>query len=101
MAMSAVIFPSPKVIEVFCRVHGISRLSLFGSAARVDFDSAQSDIDLLVEYESGRHPGLEHFRLGDELSEIFGRRVDLNTRAMLGSHLEKVLAEGKVLYGNA
>lgn len=101
MGMSAAIFPSPREIEVFCRVHEILRLSLFGSAARGDFDPAASDIDLLVEYASGKHPGLDHFQLGDELSEIFGRKVDLNTPAMLGRHLQKVLAEGRVLYASA
>ncbi len=34
-------------------------MSLFGSAAREDFDPARSDVDLLVEYEKGRHPGLD------------------------------------------
>ena len=64
----------------FCRTHGIRRLSLFGSVlkgtARPD-----SDIDLLVEFEPGRIPGL--LGLADmeaELSELMGgRRVDLRT----------------------
>jgi predicted nucleotidyltransferase len=64
----------------FCERHHISRLSLFGSqlkgTARPD-----SDIDLLVEFEPGRVPGL--LALADmelELSELMGgRRVDLRT----------------------
>ncbi len=56
-----------------------------------------SDVDLLVEYESGKHPGLDHFRIAEELSELFGRKVDLNTPTMLGRHLEEVLAGARLL----
>ena len=53
-------------------------LALFGSALRDDFHSG-SDVDVLVEFESGRVPGLEFFAMEDELSDILGRKVDLNT----------------------
>ncbi len=99
--MSAAVIPSPGSIRAFCEAHAIARLRLFGSAAREDFDSKRSDVDLLVEYEPGRHPGLNHFRIAEELSELFGRKVDLNTPAMLGPHLEKILPEARLLYGEA
>lgn len=95
------ILPSPQNIREYCQAHAISRLRLFGSAARGDFDPLRSDLDLLVEYEPGSHPGLDHFRIAEELSELFGRKVDLNTPAMLGRHLEKVLLEARLLYGKA
>ena len=76
-------------------------MRLFGSAVRGDFDPLRSDVDLLVEYEAGRHPGLDHFLIAEELSELFGRKVDLNTPAMLGPHLEKILPEARFLYGEA
>lgn len=97
--MDAAVLPSPESIRDYCQTHAISRLRLFGSAVRGDFDSLRSDVDLLVEYETGRHPGLDHFRIAEELSELFGRKVDLNTPAMLGRHLEKVLPEARLLYG--
>ena len=37
-------------IAAFCRGHGISRLSLFGSVLRDDFDPAHTDVDILVEF---------------------------------------------------
>lgn len=64
----------------FCRAHGIRRLSLFGSqlkgTARPD-----SDVDLLVEFEPGRIPGLLGISAMEiELSDLLGRRkVDLRT----------------------
>ncbi|MFA9560922.1 MAG: nucleotidyltransferase family protein, partial [Nitrospirota bacterium] len=44
-------------IAAFCREHGIRRLAVFGSALRADF-RPDSDIDLLVEFEPDRVPGL-------------------------------------------
>ena len=99
--VNTAILPSPRSIRDYCQTHAISRLRLFGSATRGDFDPLRSDVDLLVEYEPGNHPGLDHFRIADELSELFGARVDLNTPAMLGRHLEKVLPEARLLYGKA
>ena len=59
-------------LAVFCRRHGIHQLSLFGSALRTDF-SPDSDLDVLVEFEPGRVPGL--IRLAGmelELSGLLG-----------------------------
>jgi len=42
-------------IAAFCRRHGIRRLALFGSVLRDDF-TADSDVDVLVEFEPGRGP---------------------------------------------
>lgn len=69
--------PDNKIAE-FCRRHHIRRLALFGSVLRDDF-TPDSDVDILVEFETGRTPGLEFFTIQDELSEVLGRRVDLYT----------------------
>ena len=65
-------------IENFCRKHRILRLSLFGSVLRSDFHP-DSDVDVLVEFELGHVPGLGFFTMEMELSDILGRKVDLNT----------------------
>lgn len=66
-------------IERLCRLYGVSRLEVTGSAAReVDFDPAHSDIDLLVEFKSGRLPTLDaFFSLRGEIAGAVGRPVDL------------------------
>lgn len=51
-------------VAAFCRRHGIRRLAVFGSALRDDF-GPHSDIDVLVEFESGRTPGLAFFAMQD------------------------------------
>ena len=66
-------------IAALCRRYGVSRLDVFGSAARgADFDSARSDVDMLVSYLPGRSPSMgEYLALRDALCEIVGRPVDL------------------------
>ena len=54
------------------------RLALFGSVLRDDF-APESDVDVLVEFEPGARVGLAFFTMQDELSDILGRRVDMNT----------------------
>jgi len=89
--------PRDRVVEVCHRNH-IRRLALFGSVLRDDFTSA-SDVDMLVEFESGKTPGFAFFRMQDELSEIIGRRVDLNTPKELSKYFrDEVLAEAEDLY---
>ncbi len=62
-----------------CRRYRIRRLSLFGSVLRDDFRT-DSDVDVLVEFESGCTPGLAIADIEDQLSALFGgRRVDLVT----------------------
>jgi predicted nucleotidyltransferase len=85
-------------VRDFCRRHHIRRLALFGSVLRNDFLPG-SDVDVVVEFESGHVPGLEFFAMQDELSGIFGRTVDLNTPGFLSSHFrDRVLADAEVQY---
>jgi predicted nucleotidyltransferase len=82
----------------FCRRNHIRRLALFGSVLRDDF-RPDSDIDVLVEFEAGHIPGLRFFALERELSEILGRKVDLNTASFLSPYFRgRVLAEAEVQY---
>lgn len=90
-----------QVLAAFCRRHGVRRLSIFGSALRDDFGPS-SDVDVLVEFEPGRAPGLAFFAMERELSTLFGRPVDLNTRAFLSPYFrDEVLESAHVLYDAA
>ncbi len=88
-------------ITSFCRKNHIRRLALFGSVVRDDF-GPNSDVDVLVEFEPGRVPGLAFFRMQNEISEIIGRKVDLNTLQDLSKYFrEEVLSEAEVQYDAA
>ena len=65
---------------------------------RDDFTS-NSDIDILVEFEEGETPGFRFFTMQQELSELLGRKVDLNTPGDLSRYYrDKVLKEAVTLY---
>lgn len=88
-------------IAEFCRRHHVRSFALFGSVLRDDF-GPESDIDVLVEFDPGKTPGLGFFGMQDELSEHFGRRVDLNTPGFLSRYFrDQVTAEAVSLYGTA
>ncbi len=83
----------------FCEKNQIRKLSIFGSALRKDF-RLESDLDVLVEFEADARVGL--IRLAGieiELSEILGRKVDLNTPGFLSKYFrDQVLSEAVVQY---
>jgi predicted nucleotidyltransferase len=89
--------PKEKIAD-FCRRHHIRKLAVFGSALREDF-RPDSDLDVLVEFDPGHTPGLAFFGMEQELSELLGRKVDLNTPQFLSPYFrDKVLAEAEVQY---
>jgi predicted nucleotidyltransferase len=66
-------------IAALCRRFHVSRLDVFGSAAREDDFTPASDVDLLVEFEASHGtPALGEFLgLREALSSLLGRDVDL------------------------
>lgn len=88
-------------IETICREFGVIRLEIFGSAARGDFDTETSDIDLIVEYPPDYDfgPWLARFQeLKERFEELFGRPVDLiMARAMRRPHFIASVNESRRL----
>ncbi|MBS3809756.1 MAG: nucleotidyltransferase family protein [Desulfobacterales bacterium] len=63
--------------------YSVKNFYIFGSVARGE-DGEGSDVDLLVEYETGARVGMFQFvRLRRELSERLACEVDLATRESL------------------
>ena len=91
-------------LAAFCQENGIKQLAVFGSALRDDF-GPESDMDLLVEFEPGRIPGLMGLAgMEIELSELIGRDVDLLTRGEVESsrnyiRRRSILESTEVVYG--
>ncbi len=84
----------------FCEQHRIRRLALFGSQMK-GTARADSDIDLLVEFEPDGVPGLlgiaaMEFELSDMLG---GRKVDLRTAQDLSRYFrEEVVRTAELQY---
>jgi len=66
-----------RVLSDYCRKNGITRLEVFGSAARGDAKRG-SDVDLIATFDT--NPGLQFFTMEDEMAAILGAPVHLLTR---------------------
>ncbi len=91
---------SQDAIAEFCRRNGIRKLALFGSVLTVRF-SESSDVDVLVEFESGAHVGyLRMAAMEREFSEILGgRQVDMRTPNELSAYFrDEVLRTAAIQY---
>jgi len=90
--------PKEKIAE-FCKQNHIRKLAFFGSVLRDDF-APESDRDILVEFEPEHVPGyigLAGMEIG--LSEIIGRKVDMNTPNCLSQYFrEEVIKAAEVSY---
>ena len=92
---------SSRQLKSYCQKHYIRRLSFFGSVVREDF-SPQSDIDVMVEFEPGHTPGFDFFLMEAELSQLLGRKVDLQTLNFLSPEIRSaVLSEAVHAYEQA
>jgi uncharacterized protein len=92
-------FNSDRLAEI-CRRHGVSRLRMFGSAARGE-ETIASDVDLIADFSvpKGFFGVIE---LEDVLSELFGRPVDLVTEAGLSPYMrDDVLASAHDIFHDA
>lgn len=85
-------------LRQICDTYAIRKLLVFGSALRDDF-RADSDLDLLVEFEANARIGWEFIEIQDALTELFGYPVDLHTPQSLNKYFrERVLQTAQVIY---
>lgn len=94
------LFPDRAALTAICRRHRIRRLSLFGSALK-GTDRPDSDVDLLVAFETGAAPTLlDMARIEIELSGLLGgRKVDLRTAQDLSRYFrDAVVHEAEPQY---
>jgi predicted nucleotidyltransferase len=91
-------FSKEQIVE-FCKRNYIRKLAFYGSVLRDDF-RPDSDVDVLIFLEPEAPVGLfEIARMEMELSEKFGRKVDLRTPGDLSKYFrDKVVSEAEVQY---
>lgn len=85
-----------------CEKHDVRRLRFFGSVLTDRFDR-ESDIDVMVEFAPGQTPSL--FELGhlqQDLSDLFGRTVDLKTPGFFDqATLQDIIESSSLQYERA
>jgi uncharacterized protein len=92
-----------EAIQLLCREYQVTRLDVFGSTTRPDFDPQHSDIDLLVEFAPGTDLGpwmARFFELQARLEALLGRKVDLTMAASVRNPylLRSINQDRQVLY---
>ena len=96
------LFSDPEALAALCRRYRIRRLSLFGSRLKGSA-RADSDVDLLVEFEPDATPGLIRIAgIARELSALLGgREVDLRTPGDLSRYFrDEVVRTAEVQYAS-
>ena len=88
-----------EALVAFCVDHGVKRLAVFGSVLGERFGEG-SDLDVLVEFEAGRTPGLLRMAAMElELEGLVGRRVDLRTYGDLSRYFrDRVASDARPIY---
>lgn len=85
---------------ILCKDHKVKYLYAFGSSVTDKFDTDRSDIDLLVEIDSGDpvDRGEKLLSLWDLFEGFFNRKVDLLTDSSIRNpYLKKSIDSTKVL----
>ena len=98
-AMNAMLKLEMPAVRAICEKYGVKELRLFGSALGPEF-RAESDVDILVEFQPAVRMGLITFlKLRDELQDSIGRPVDLVQAGGLKAGIrDEVLAKNELLY---
>lgn len=95
-----------EALSALCRRFAVTRLEVFGSAARGgDFDPARSDADFLVTFAPATRDDLAAFAdFRAALAALLGRPVDLVEREAVEAsrnfiRRRRILAEARPVYG--
>jgi predicted nucleotidyltransferase len=90
-------------LQLRCGRFGVERLGFFGSILRDDFESTNSDLDLVVDFGPDPHdsPARQYVNFKAELERLLGRPVDLvELSAMQESRLKRIIQRTQVgIYG--
>lgn len=83
-------------LKVYFKSVPVSKAWIFGSFSRNE-QSAESDLDILVELNGDAKLGFGFFRIARELEILSGRNVDLVDSSMLDPHVRQTVDNDRIL----
>ncbi len=100
-SITAITLPKEAIVN-FCQRWKVEEFYLFGSVLRKDFN-LNSDIDVMVQFDSDARWGFEIVEMKQELEKIFKRKVDFMTKKSIEqSHnwirKQEILKTAKLIY---
>ncbi len=98
--MNALVESKHAELVELCRQYKVRQLELFGSAVGARFDSATSDLDFLVDFDSipSGEDARYYFGLLFALEDLFNRDIDLvETAAISNPYFLQVIAKDRVV----
>ena len=85
----------PQIAKYF-ETQPVLKAWVFGSFARNE-ESAESDVDLMVDLDHSQPVGLRFFGMWNELEQLLGRNVDLVTEDGLADYARESYNRDKIL----
>jgi|RifCSP16_1_1023843.scaffolds.fasta_scaffold181005_1 predicted nucleotidyltransferase len=85
--MDAVVSENAEAIRQIARIHGVTRLRIFGSRAE-GAGTEKSDLDLLADFEPGRDL-LDMVAFKQDLEALLGCKVDVVEEGALSPYLKE------------
>lgn len=86
---------APRVIEKFCKLHGLSLLAVFGSYARGDYRK-DSDIDFLIRFKMKKSL-VDTIEDELELSGVLNKKVQFIEEDTIPSELKSMIDKEKIV----
>ena len=94
MAIDVLLREKREQILQIAQKHGARNVRVFGSVAKGEA-RARSDVDLLVEMESGRSL-LDMIAIKQDLEDLLGRKVDVVTEAAVSPYIRESVLNGAI-----
>lgn len=89
-----------EALKQICKDHYVTKLYLFGSAAKGNFDPGTSDLDMVVEFSKTIDPvdyATNYFSLLENLEKLFSRKVELlSLKALKNAVIIKEIENSKI-----
>ena len=85
-----------QLIAEYFKTQPVLKAYLFGSFSRGE-ETDSSDIDILIVLDDSQHVGMKFFGMYEDLKDLLGRNVDLDTDRSLAPFARQSVDHDKIL----